>query len=285
MKRGMLFVLVGIMALFPIQSAAAHGVNLSYTLTPVVGLRIDLQALAEDGEPLAGETVEVYAPDQPDAPWQTGELSAEGRFALVPDVTRSGTWEVRVGQDDRRAWLRFPLRFEAGKAHVALADGVDMAAQGIQITYAVAEIATVEVALEAAFESGEVMSEAQVTVYAPDDPKHPWLTGLCDEDGRFAFTADLDRPGTWEIQVRKAGHGEWLKIALDANTVEVVDLGAATPDEEAQELQIAAGAVRGGDTGFSAGQIVLMAGSVIWGLVGTALYFSRRRTGDRAGGK
>ena len=98
------------------------------------------------------------------------------------------------------------------------------------------------------------MAGGQVTVYAPDDPSTPWLTGTCDEEGRFIFTPDLSKSGTWDVQVRQSGHGDIVHI----------------PIEEGGQLATS------GSTGYTPLQIVLMGVSVAWGLVGTALFFSRR---------
>ncbi len=124
-------------------------------------------------------------------------------------------------------------------------------AHGVNIKYT----STLTVEIVAKFDGGDPMSDAQVAVYAPNSPDdNPWMVGQCDEDGRFSFTPDVSIPGTWEIQVRSEGHGDWIKI------------------------DIAEGAVTGGSSsGLSTGQIILMSACVIWGLVGTALYFRRRR--------
>jgi len=105
----------------------------------------------------------------------------------------------------------------------------------------------------AAYDSGEPMAGAQVTIYAPDDPSTPWLTGVCDDEGRFSFTPDTAKTGTWDVQVRQAGHGDIVHIPI----------GVAST-----------GNGGGGNTPL---QIVLMAVCVVWGSIGTALYFARRR--------
>lgn len=122
-------------------------------------------------------------------------------------------------------------------------------AHGAKIEY------TVSMTLDifAAYDSGEPMAGAQVTVYAPDDPSTPWLTGICDDDGRFNFTPDTAITGTWDIQVRQAGHGDMVHIPI----------GTA--------------AARAGGGGNTPLQIILMAVCVVWGSIGTALYFSRRK--------
>jgi nickel transport protein len=121
-------------------------------------------------------------------------------------------------------------------------------AHGAEIEYTVGM--TVEIT--AAYDSGEPMSGAQVTVYAPDEPATPWLTGFCDDEGRFSFTPDTANPGTWDVQVRQAGHGDIVHIPIGTGSAD--SGGGATP------LQIA-----------------LMSLCVVWGCVGTALYFKRRR--------
>ena len=122
---------------------------------------------------------------------------------------------------------------------------------GARIDYTV----NMTIDIVAKYDTGEPMGGAQVIVYAPDDPSNPWLTGVCDDEGRFSFTPDTSRPGTWTIQARQSGHGDIVHIPI----------GEAT-------------AVTGGAGGYTILQIVLMAVCGIWGFVGSALYFSRRRT-------
>jgi nickel transport protein len=122
-----------------------------------------------------------------------------------------------------------------------------VSAHGAKIEYTV----SMAVQIQAAYDSGEPMAGGQVTVYAPNDPATPWLKGECDEEGRFIFTPDPAIPGTWDVQVRQAGHGDIVHIPLG------------------EEMALSGGG------GFTTLQIVLMSASVIWGLVGTALYFRR----------
>jgi nickel transport protein len=128
-------------------------------------------------------------------------------------------------------------------------------AHGAKIEYTVRQAVVVEV--RAAFDTGEPMTAGQVTVYAPDDPTTPWLTGHCDDDGRFTFTPDPAKPGTWDIQVRQAGHGDMVHIPITgAETQPTVGTDSKTPL-----------------------QLILMGASVIWGFVGTALFFLSRKKG------
>jgi nickel transport protein len=107
--------------------------------------------------------------------------------------------------------------------------------------------------ITALFDTGEPIQGGQVTVYAPDNPSTTWLSGTTDEEGRFSFTPDPEKPGTWAVQVRQAGHGDIVHIPFQGS--------------EASN----------GTTGFSAIQIVVMGACVLWGLAGTALYFSRSK--------
>ena len=122
-------------------------------------------------------------------------------------------------------------------------------AHGAKIEYAI----NMTIEIVATYDDGQPMAGAQVTVFAPDDPSTPWLTDFCDDEGRFSFTPDTAATGTWDIQVRQAGHGDIVHIPI----------GTA-----------AAGT---GSEGNTLLQIVLMAVCVVWGSIGTALYFSRRK--------
>jgi nickel transport protein len=128
-------------------------------------------------------------------------------------------------------------------------------AHGAKIEYTV----NMAVEIRALYDTGEPMAGGQVTVYAPDDPSTPWRTGTCDEEGRFNFTPDLDKPGTWNVQVRKAGHGDMIHIPIGEDT-----------------------ATRG-SSGYTTLQIALMGASIVWGFVGTAFFFSGRQRGARGG--
>lgn len=121
---------------------------------------------------------------------------------------------------------------------------------GVNITYQ----KTNAIEITAVYDTGEPLSEGQVTVYAPDNPSTPWVTGKVDEQGRFTFTPDPSKPGTWDVQVRKAGHGGMIHIPVGG------------------------GEVAAASTGYKTSQIVLMAACVVWGLVGTALFFKRGKS-------
>ena len=127
---------------------------------------------------------------------------------------------------------------------LALGLTVTVSAHGAKIQYEIEMV----VEIRATYDTGEPMDGGQVTVYAPDDPTTPWLKGVCDEEGRFVFTPDPSKLGTWDVQVRQAGHGDMVHIPIGE--------GVATT----------------GSTGYTPLQIVLMGACVVWGFVGTALF-------------
>ncbi|MEM9213605.1 MAG: carboxypeptidase-like regulatory domain-containing protein [Cyanobacteria bacterium P01_F01_bin.150] len=109
--------------------------------------------------------------------------------------------------------------------------------------------------VQVTYESGEPMANAQINVYAPTDPQNVWLQTLTNENGYFLFTPDPNIPGTWDIQARLAGHGELLRINVQEDgAIRQLSRSDNTPLQK--WLTIAA---------------------VVWGFVGTALFFSRRQ--------
>jgi nickel transport protein len=120
---------------------------------------------------------------------------------------------------------------------------------------------TEAVAIQARYDTGALMAGAQVSVFAPDNPAQPWLTGMTDADGRFVFVPD-DRAGQWAVQVRQAGHGAMGYVTVGTD-------GAAIT-------------VTASRTGLSWAQRLLMVASVVWGCIGTALYFRRLRPAEPA---
>ncbi|MEM6528143.1 MAG: hypothetical protein AAF653_07590, partial [Chloroflexota bacterium] len=181
-------------------------------------------------------------------------------------------------------------------------------AHGVVITLDFAED-TGEMTLAAAFDTGEVLDEAQVAIFAPSDIANPWQTGTTDADGVYTFTPDFTDEGEWAVQVRKAGHGGVANVMIDASMAPVAD---AAPDSAAEPVAVDSGRiVISGDAvfevtgdvvitttgsadvqaagnaslteGFTPAQIIIMSASIIWGALGTALYFSGRNAGQKQG--
>lgn len=137
-------------------------------------------------------------------------------------------------------------------------------AHGANISYRTTEA----IEIQAVYDTGEPLAAAQVTLYAPEDPATAWLTGMTDEQGRFWFRPDPEQPGDWEVTVRQAGHGDILVIP-----VEPTDLDPAPRSGSS----VISGA-RSDNASFSLLQKGVMVGAILWGCVGTALFFSRSRS-------
>ena len=168
------------------------------------------------------------------------------------------------------------------------------AAHGVIITYTLGTNGQVDLVAE--FDTGEAMSEAQVAIYAPIDPANPWLTGIADAEGRYTFVIDPEITGTWDVQYRKAGHGDFVHLQLEAGMVDpalmtqspgavlsnapVEQQPAAAKAEPVAESPVVSGGNIATTGGFNSFQILLMSASVIWGFVGTALYFSSKKSQD-----
>ncbi len=122
-------------------------------------------------------------------------------------------------------------------------------AHGVQIRSQIRP--TVEI--QAVYASGEPMVNAQVQVYAPNQPNQPLKTGQTDAQGVYRFEPQAS--GAWEISVRQAGHGDVIVLPVDLKTPSTVTVAASGP---------------------TLWQQILIIGSVVWGCVGTALYFKGR---------
>jgi len=112
------------------------------------------------------------------------------------------------------------------------------------------------VEIAAQFAGGVPLAGAIVEVYAPGN-ETPATTGVCDDRGRFLFFPSQPvEAGSWRLKVRHSGHAQTIEVPLG-------DAGAEAP---------ASGTTRLGTL-----QYVVMTACAVWGLIGTALFFARRR--------
>ncbi|MGD2183889.1 carboxypeptidase-like regulatory domain-containing protein [Lusitaniella coriacea] len=123
---------------------------------------------------------------------------------------------------------------------------------------------TQAIEIQANYEQNVPMVNAQVTIYAPNNPSTPWQQGITDEQGRYTFIPDRTQTGSWEVKVRQAGHGSIL-------TIPVEETATATTVPTAQSF------VGGSNEVYTPLQKTVMAMAGIWGCVGTALFFSRKK--------
>jgi nickel transport protein len=132
--------------------------------------------------------------------------------------------------------------------------GIDPAnAHGAVIDYKNTEA----IEIQSRYDTGKPLANAEVMIYAPNNPNEPWKTGKTDEEGNFMFIPDSEIPGYWEVKVRQAGHGGLVSIPVETNT-------AIT---ETQSTQSSAS--------LNPWQRGLMIASVMWGCMGTALFFMK----------
>jgi nickel transport protein len=134
-------------------------------------------------------------------------------------------------------------------------------AHGSKITYQ----STQGIEITAKYENDTPMRDAQVVIYAPDDPATPWLKGLTNEEGKFMFIPNSKITGNWSIKVRFAGHGTMINIPIESSEIE--------NSNEIKKLNISN---QNNNPNLTTLQKLMMSLTGIWGLIGTALFFSRK---------
>ncbi len=138
--------------------------------------------------------------------------------------------------------------------------------------------ATEAIKIKATYDSGEPMNNGQVTVYNPNEPTKPWLTGVTNKQGEFVFVPDYSVRGNWQIKVRQAGHGNIINIPIEAvgknklkNNEESITNSGEIKNSDPIKLS------NSQNNQYTIQQKLIMALSGIWGFVGTALYFSKKK--------
>ncbi|MCT7980206.1 carboxypeptidase-like regulatory domain-containing protein [Laspinema olomoucense] len=168
--------------------------------------------------------------------------------------------------------------FASGLFAWTLGNPLPAIAHGVQLTHQTLEA----VEVQALYDNGDPISNAQITVYAPTDPETPWQQGTADKNGRFLFAPDPSLPGNWAVRVRQAGHGAILNVAI-----------ASEPDPEAAvappnatsvpEVAPTSGFLSSRRPSVNPLPTALAIASGVWGFVGTALFFSRFNGNGRGG--
>ena len=128
---------------------------------------------------------------------------------------------------------------------------------------------TSAIAIQASFDDGTPMKNAQAVVYSPQDPTSPWLTGVTNEKGQFTFVLDPSLSGNWDVKIRQSGHGDIVSIP-------VVEGQIVTSLEEGLHISETR-VVSQSNQDFSPWQKLLMTMTSVWGFVGTACFFSRNQ--------
>lgn len=125
----------------------------------------------------------------------------------------------------------------------------------------------------AKYDTGEPLTEAQVLVFSPEDPQNPWSQGRTDNQGRFWFRPDQDLAGTWEVVVRQAGHGGLVTVEVE----ETEAITAEDPETEEEGFGASMQAALVDVANLSPLHRVILMGTTVWGFIGTALFFWRRK--------
>jgi nickel transport protein len=134
--------------------------------------------------------------------------------------------------------------------------------------------ATEAITIQAKFDNGAPLSNAQVVVYAPDNPSEPWQKGMTDAQGKFTFIPDYQNQGNWSVKVRSAGHGNIINIPI--NSSQEQNLSQSLSSSNSEVSSSSSGLESSNNIELSLTQKLMMALMGAWGFVGTALFFSRK---------
>jgi len=90
--------------------ALAHAVETNYVLDDT----LEFQSTYSTGEPMAGATVEIYAPNNSEEPWLVTSTDELGRFSFLPDSSLPGDWDVVIRQEGHGDILTVPVEPDGG---------------------------------------------------------------------------------------------------------------------------------------------------------------------------
>jgi nickel transport protein len=137
---------------------------------------------------------------------------------------------------------------------------------------------TEAIEIDAKFDNGSPMANAQVVIYSPSNPTQPWLTGMTDDKGKFIFTPDDSQEGDWTVKVRSAGHGSVINIPVKSvSNQEANEVNSSSPSESQENNHIVKSSSSDMTPSPTMMQKLMMAATGVWGFVGTALFFSRKK--------
>lgn len=147
-------------------------------------------------------------------------------------------------------------------------------AHGSKITYQ--QTQSLEIIAE--YDNGEPMKNAQVVIYAPKNPTQPWLKGITDNQGKFRFTPDSSLVGDWSVKVRLGGHGKIINIPI-SSTSTASNFKNNTGNFQNQETMMIKSGITSeiNNVQHTMLQKLMMAATGIWGFIGTALFFARKK--------
>lgn len=147
------------------------------------------------------------------------------------------------------------------------------------------------ISVQAEYDSGLPMQQAQVIVYAPNQPTEPWIKGMTNKEGKFIFIPDSKLSGNWQIKVSQAGHGNIINVPYFSSKI-IAEKPIITPINSTNNLtenqpnnqsnnQLISQIGTNNSSILSENyqlQKSLMIASIVWGCVGTALFFARTKS-------
>ena len=87
------------------------------------------------------------------------------------------------------------------------------------------------VIVKSSYSLSQHLKGANVKVYSPSAPDIPWLTGITDNNGNFAFVPDSE--GDWVFDVDdQQGHHERATIAVSGEFFQSMAAGGKSPQQE-----------------------------------------------------
>jgi nickel transport protein len=75
--------------------------------------------------------------------------------------------------------------------------------------------------ITAVYSSGEPARNTHIKVYAPNNLDQPWMEGVTDENGNFAFQPDPNVQGEWEVKIGENDHADELLVPVTDQGVQI----------------------------------------------------------------
>ncbi|MGB7084095.1 MAG: hypothetical protein WBD47_00970 [Phormidesmis sp.] len=133
--------------------------------------------------------------------------------------------------------LRYSFFMLAAVGIAAMVPGKAIAHQ-VQTNYVLSDQANQadqSLELQTTFSNGEPLKGAKVTVYAPEQSFRPYATGVTDNQGRFSFNPDEAISGEWEVNIKREGHGDILRVPVTEAGIDAELM--AQMDGQGEEIQ------------------------------------------------
>lgn len=164
----------------------------------------------------------------------------------------------------RLTWITFSIIVTSiGYAPQILAHSSNITYQKIEVMQVTAK-----------YDNDQPMMNAQVVIYAPNNPSKIWGKGSTDEQGQFLFNPDRKITGNWTVKVRVAGHGQIITIPIKESSL--IDNNEEESQQNKNSVMSQSNFTKLQTNETNPLQKLVIAVTGVWGFVGTALFFSRK---------